>query len=177
MSKLNPVDGVGIAASLMGGVLIYGGIKGYSVLMVLQNLVTGKPITTDVNVTNPLKTPGSVLDTPTEPYSPPTGGAQSIGQVLASNMGWEGTEWTALQTLWNGESGWNPHAKNPSSGAYGIPQALPYTKMPKAAWPESAGGSSDASAQIQWGLDYIKGRYGSPSMALAFWQRQSPHWY
>lgn len=177
MSKPGPIDAVGIAASLIGGVLIYGGIKGYSVLMVLQNLVTGRPITTDVNVTNPLKTSGTTSDASTSQYSPPTGGAQSIGIVLASDMGWEGAEWTALQTLWNNESGWNPHAMNKSSGAYGIPQALPYTKMPKDAWPESAGGHSNPSAQIQWGLNYIKGRYGSPSVALAFWNKQNPHWY
>ena len=174
MSK--SLDGTGLAVTLIGGVLIYSGIRGFSVMKVAENLVTGRPITTDVDVTNPLSTPGKVDDS-TGSYSAPTGGAQSIGLQLASAMGWEGSQWTALQTLWNGESGWNPKAKNPSSGAYGIPQALPYTKMPKAAWPESAGGKSDAATQIQWGLNYIKGRYGSPQMALAFWNRQNPHWY
>src|ERR1700755_62183 len=53
------LSGVGVGASLAGGVLIYAGIRGYSVLAVLQNLVTGKPITTNVSVTNPLSTPGS----------------------------------------------------------------------------------------------------------------------
>jgi len=101
----------------------------------------------------------------------------SIGKTKAAAMGWTGAQWTALEKLWTNESGWNPKAKNPSSGAYGIPQALPHTKMPKAAWPESAGGQSDAGTQIQWGLNYIKSRYGSPVMALAFWNRQKPHWY
>jgi len=177
MAKGGAIDGPGLVAATIGGILVYAGIKGYSILAVIQNLITGKPITTDVSVTNPLKTPGTVPADGNSGYSTPTGGPQSIGQVLASNMGWEGAEWTALVELWNGESNWNPHAKNPSSGAYGIPQALPYTKMPKAAWPEDKGGQSDPSAQIQWGLSYIKGRYGSPRMALAAWKGRSPHWY
>jgi hypothetical protein len=105
------------------------------------------------------------------------GSPKAIGKAMAANMGWTGAQWSALEELWNGESNWNPKAKNPSSGAYGIPQALPHTKMPKKAWPESAGGQSDAQTQIQWGLNYIKGRYGNPVMALAFWKRQKPHWY
>lgn len=175
-----PVDGVGLTITGMGSVLIYAGIKGYSVLAVLQNLVSGKPITTNVTVANPLQagnqqsvstTVSNIAETAV------TGSAQAIGKSLAANEGWTGAEWNALQTLWQHESNWNPRAKNASSGAYGIPQALPYTKMPKAAWPESAGGTSDIASQVQWGLDYIKSRYGSPSMAWAFWQRQSPHWY
>jgi len=170
----NPIDGVGIAVTTIGGILIYAGIKGYSAMKVVENLITGKPVTTGVNVTNPLTTPGE--QSPVEGVIS-TGSPRAIGKTLAANMGWTGSQWSALETLWNGESGWNPKAKNPSSGAYGIPQALPHTKMPKEAWPESAGGHSDATAQIQWGLNYIKGRYGSPVMALAFWRRQSPHWY
>lgn len=178
VAKGSPIDAVGVAVATMGGILVYAGIRGYSIMAVIGNLVTGKPITNGVTITNPLQTPSlSSPDTSSPAYSTPTGSTQSIGQALASQMGWEGSEWTALQTLWNGESGWNAHAQNPSSGAYGIPQALPYTKMPKAAWPESKGGKSDPATQIQWGLNYIKGRYGSPSMALAFWQRQNPHWY
>jgi hypothetical protein len=174
----SPIDSVGIAVTTIGGVLVYAGIKGYSVLAVVQNLITGKPIAENVNVSNPLvkDTPIGTVAVPAE--IPPRGGTpRAIGKTLAASMGWTGAEWNALETLWNNESGWNPRAKNPSSGAYGIPQALPHTKMPKMAWPESAGGSSDATTQIQWGLSYIKSRYGSPRMALAFWQRQSPHWY
>lgn len=178
MSK--PFDGVGVAASLVGGMLIYGGIRGYSFLAILQNLVTGKPITTGVSVINPLATPGSASTADVTdsngagPVAP--GGNQGLALQLASSMyGWEGAEWTALQKLWNQESSFNNHAKNPSSGAYGIPQALPYSKMPKAAWPETAGGSSDAATQIKWGLTYIKGRYGSPQMAWA--HEQSNNWY
>lgn len=179
MSK--PIDATGVAASGIGAILIYAGIRGYSVMAILGNLVTGKPITTGVSVVNPLDTPGSGLSTADVTdangvSSVPPGGNQSLGLELASSMyGWSGSEWTALQQLWNRESSWDNHAKNPSSGAYGIPQALPYTKMPKMAWPESAGGQSDAATQIKWGLSYIKGRYGTPSMAWAHEQANS--WY
>lgn len=173
MSK--SLDGPGLAATVIGGVLVYAGVRGFSVLQVVGNLVTGKPITADVSVTNPLSTPGAV----TPGFEGPTlsGNAKSIGKQSAAAMGWTGDQWTALEKLWDGESNWNPRAENKSSGAYGIPQALPYSKMPKMAWPEKAGGTSDAATQIQWGLNYIKDRYGTPVMALAFWNRQSPHWY
>lgn len=172
------IDGVGLTAASIGAALIYGGIKGYSLLQLLQNLVTGKPITTDVAVANPLKMPATTADvTDTNGVGAvPPGGNQALGMTLASSMyGWEGAEWVALQKLWNQESSWNNKAKNPSSGAYGIPQSLPYTKMPKAAWPESAGGKSDATTQIKWGLTYIKGRYGSPSKAWA--HEVKNNWY
>lgn len=174
------VDGVSLTVLGVGSVLIYAGIRGYSALAVVQNLVTGKPITTNVTVANPLQAGNqqSVGTTVNDIVSTTvTGSAQAIGKSLAANEGWTGAEWNALQSLWQHESNWNPKAKNPSSGAYGIPQALPYNKMPQAAWPESAGGKSDAATQIQWGLDYIKSRYGSPSVAWATWQSRSPHWY
>jgi hypothetical protein len=170
------VDGIGLAALGLGSALMYAGIKGYSLLAVVENLVTGKPIMTNVTMVQPLTTDAPATTTPEE--STPqaaTGSNQAIGIGLAAGYGWIGSEWTALQTLWTKESSWNNHANNSSSGAYGIPQALPYTKMPKAAWPESAGGTSDATAQIQWGLSYIKGRYGNPSKALAFHLQNN--WY
>lgn len=179
----NSTDGVGLAATGIGAVLIYAGIKGYSVLAVLQNLVTGKPITTGVVSTVSLTASDASGDIQTGVDRPSnaggTGGVsgnQAIAKSLAASYGWDnGSEWTALVELWRRESSWNNHALNPSSGAYGIPQALPHTKMPKAAWPESAGGTSDASTQITWGLNYIKGRYGRPSVAVAF--HDANNWY
>lgn len=175
------VDGVGLTVTVIGGALIYGGLKGYSALQLVGNLITGKPATTNLSVTNALALPTAAPSTADVTDSNgvgavPPGGNQGLALQLASSMyGWEGVEWTALQKLWNRESNFNNHAKNPSSGAYGIPQALPYTKMPKAAWPESAGGSSDAATQIKWGLTYIKGRYGKPSAAWAHETANS--WY
>lgn len=178
------VDGVGLAAVGLGGALMYAGIKGYSFPAVLENLVTGKPIRTDVKMT-PLTSDAvsGGLSGALSGGSSPEGGLagtseginQSIALPLAAAYGWTGAEWSALQTLWTKESNWRNTALNPDSGAYGIPQALPHTKMPKAAWPESAGGTSDARAQIEWGLAYIQNRYGSPSAALQFHLRNN--WY
>jgi hypothetical protein len=92
------------------------------------------------------------------------GAAQGIAASMLGTFGWGGQQMPSLIALWNRESGWNRFARNPSSGAYGIPQALPPTKMPFAA--QAAGGSS-AAAQIAWGLSYIKGRYGTPANAWA----------
>jgi hypothetical protein len=82
----------------------------------------------------------------------------SLGRQMAADRGWTGAEWDALYTLWQQESSWNPYAVNPSSGAYGIPQALPDAQ----GHPYELG---DAAGQIAWGLNYISGRYGDPIAA------------
>lgn len=92
-----------------------------------------------------------------------------------SHYGWAGNQMDSLIPLWNQESGWNNMAYNSSSGATGIPQALPYSKMPRAAWLPSQGGQASPTAQIGWGLGYIHGRYGSPAGAWAHEQRYN--WY
>jgi len=91
--------------------------------------------------------------------------------AMLSSFGWSSSQFGCLQSLWNRESGWNPSATNPTSGAYGIPQALPGDKM-------AAYGSdwqTNPSTQIKWGLAYIAGRYGTPCDAWGFWQ--SNGWY
>ncbi|WMI33374.1 hypothetical protein SEA_PROVOLONE_54 [Streptomyces phage Provolone] len=97
---------------------------------------------------------------------------KQIGKALAAERGWTGAEWEALEELWTNESGWNPHAQNPTSTAYGIAQFLDSTwsgyGIPK---------TSDAERQIVAGLRYIAARYGTPSKALAFWHGRYPHWY
>jgi membrane-bound lytic murein transglycosylase MltF len=89
--------------------------------------------------------------------------------VLA--RGWNESQWNCLSQLWQKESEWNPTAKNSSSGAYGIPQALPGSKMATA----GSDWATNPATQIKWGLDYIKGRYGSPCGAWNFWL--SHNWY
>jgi uncharacterized protein YabE (DUF348 family) len=85
--------------------------------------------------------------------------AVTLGQQMAASRGWTGTEWTSLYQLWMHESGWNPSSTNGSSGACGIPQANPCSKM----------GGTDTAGQITWGLNYIAGRYGDPNTAWAYW--------
>ncbi|CCH70980.1 conserved exported hypothetical protein [Phycicoccus elongatus Lp2] len=108
----------------------------------------------------------------------PSGGmspaqARATARSMLGAYGFGDGQWGCLDSLWTGESSWNWAARNPSSGAYGIPQSLPASKM------SSAGSDwlTNPATQIAWGLGYIKGRYGSPCAALAFWQGNSPHWY
>ncbi|MGW2950781.1 aggregation-promoting factor C-terminal-like domain-containing protein [Streptomyces eurythermus] len=101
--------------------------------------------------------------------------AKEYAKSQLGYFGWGPSEWPALERLWAGESGWRWNANNPSSGAYGIPQALPGSKMATAGpdW------RTNPSTQIRWGLGYIKNRldYGSPSAAYSKWLSRSPHWY
>lgn len=88
--------------------------------------------------------------------------AKLFAQGATAQMGWTGKEWDDLVWLWNKESGWRWNAENPSSHAYGIPQALPADKMSSA----GANWHEDAAVQISWGLTYIKAHYKSPSGAV-----------
>ncbi|MGD6750336.1 C40 family peptidase [Streptomyces sp. BH105] len=102
-------------------------------------------------------------------------GNVALGKQLASKRGWAGKEWNALYQLWQHESGWRTNADNPSSDAFGIPQALPGSKMAS----KGKDWKTNPATQIEWGLDYIADRpdYGKPSKAWELWQRRSPHWY
>jgi hypothetical protein len=87
--------------------------------------------------------------------------------------GWGSDQWGCLNQLWIHESNWNELVANATSGAYGIPQALPGTKMAV----QGADWRTNPQTQIRWGEDYIKGTYGSPCRAWTLWQSRSPHWY
>jgi hypothetical protein len=104
----------------------------------------------------------------------PGGGAPSANAALARKLypPWgSGAEWSAWNTLEMHEASWNQFARNPSSGAYGIPQALPPSKMGAAANPPQ----SNPTAQINWMVGYIKGRYGDP---IGAWGHELTHgWY
>jgi hypothetical protein len=101
----------------------------------------------------------------------PSGSAQQIAMGMLGSYGWSSSQFSCLSSLWNEESGWNVYATNPSSGAYGIPQALPGSKMASAGpdW------QTDAATQIRWGLTYIKSLYGSPCGAWA--HEEADGWY
>lgn len=94
--------------------------------------------------------------------SQPSGTPQQIAATLVAQRGWDSSQFTCLDELWTRESGWNVYADNPSSGAYGIPQALPGSKMASA----GADWQTDARTQIEWGLGYIAASYGTPCGAL-----------
>ena len=96
---------------------------------------------------------------------------QAYAEKRCFDYGWSDGDFQALVKLWNKESRWNPYACNSRSGAYGIPQALPATKM-------STYGTdylTNYKTQINWGLNYIKSRYGTPTAA---WNHScSKGWY
>ncbi|AGL20974.1 lytic transglycosylase domain-containing protein [Actinoplanes sp. N902-109] len=98
-------------------------------------------------------------------------GTRATGCTLMLAEGFGIDQFPCLNKLWNRESGWNPKAANTSSGAYGIPQALPGSKMASVAsdW------KTNAATQIKWGLGYIEGRYDSPCGAWS--HSESTGWY
>ena len=110
---------------------------------------------------------GSASGGSTVSLPPPNPGtAQRIAYNLLSSYGWSpSTYFSCLNNIWTRESGWNYRAEN-ASGAYGIPQALPASKM------ASAGSDylTNPKTQIIWGLGYIQGRYGNPCSAWSFWE-------
>ncbi|HWK19436.1 MAG TPA: lytic transglycosylase domain-containing protein [Microbacteriaceae bacterium] len=102
---------------------------------------------------------------------PDPGTAQAIGYEMVKARGWDDNEWSCLSALWTRESNWNVYSHNTSSGAYGIPQALPGEKMASA----GADWATNPATQISWGLSYITSRYGTPCGA---WQHSEERgWY
>ncbi len=99
------------------------------------------------------------------------GDPRDIARALLGQFGFGADQFSCLDSLWTRESNWNPQAHNSSSGAHGIPQSLPGSKMASAGpnW------ESDPATQIKWGLGYIQDRYGSPCGA---WGHSESHgWY
>jgi resuscitation-promoting factor RpfB len=109
--------------------------------------------------------------------NPPTAAEEHDNYELGMKMAaaqpynWTGAQATALNNLWTRESGWNQTAENPTSGAYGIPQALPGSKMASA----GSNWQTSAATQIAWGLEYIRSTYGTP---VAAWAHELAYgWY
>ncbi|HET7385473.1 MAG TPA: lytic transglycosylase domain-containing protein [Nocardioidaceae bacterium] len=100
-----------------------------------------------------------------------SGDPRDIARALLPQFGFSADQFSCLDSLYMSESGWNIHATNASSGAYGIPQALPASKMSSAGpdW------QTNAATQIRWGLEYIRSSYGTPCGAWSF--KQSHNWY
>jgi hypothetical protein len=97
--------------------------------------------------------------------------AQAYAASQLGSYGWAADQMQCLVTLWTKESDWKTTATNPSSGAYGVVQSLPAEKMASA----GAGYRTNFRTQINWGLNYVKERYGSPCDALNF--HYANNWY
>ena len=104
--------------------------------------------------------------------TPATGSLQQYAMSLLNSLGW-GNQWPMFNALVMGESGWNPGALNPSSGAFGIPQALPAAKMASA----GSDWATSGFTQLRWMMSYIGSVYGDPAHAYSSWLGRSPHWY
>lgn len=102
--------------------------------------------------------------------SNPTG-AQAVAAEMVASRGWGSVEFDCLVSLWKKESGWRVNANNSSSGAYGIPQSLPGSKMASA----GSDWETNPATQITWGLGYIQARYDTPCGAWA--HSGSVGWY
>ncbi|PZE56922.1 hypothetical protein DEJ24_12300 [Curtobacterium sp. MCPF17_001] len=100
-------------------------------------------------------------------------GAQAYARSVLGSYGWGDDQFGCLVSLWTQESGWRANALNSSSGAYGIPQALPASKLAAA----GADWRTNAQTQVNWGLAYIKSSYGTPCGAWGHEMSVDPHWY
>ncbi|MGC5166814.1 G5 domain-containing protein [Luteimicrobium sp. DT211] len=124
-----------------------------------------------------VKTTDSAVDrilvkgTKADPKPAGPSGAKAIAASMVAARGWGSDQYQCLVNLWNRESGWSVTATNASSGAYGIPQSLPASKL------ASAGSDwrTSARTQIAWGLNYIAGSYGTPCGAWG--HSQATGWY
>jgi hypothetical protein len=102
---------------------------------------------------------------------PSAGSAQAVAHEMVLARGWGEEQYSCLVSLWKKESGWRVNAQNGSSGAYGIPQALPGSKMASA----GSDWATNPATQIAWGLGYITSRYSTPCGAWA--TSQARGWY
>lgn len=100
-----------------------------------------------------------------------TSAQQYANAYMGEKYGWGQDQFECLVNLWNRESGWRYNAKNPSSGAYGIPQSLPGKKMASA----GSDWKTNPETQIRWGLSYIEGRYNTPCNAWSSFKNKG--WY
>jgi hypothetical protein len=98
---------------------------------------------------------------------------KELARLMVAEQGWSSSQFTCLDKLYQRESGWRYNARNPSSGAYGLGQALPASKMS----PFGDDYLTNPATQIKWGLAYIDERYGTPCAAWAHSENTNPHWY
>lgn len=143
-------------------------------LAVITPIVPGvqaeEPPTSTSSAPKPASSVATNPSTTTNPPPAPAGseGNEQMGRRMMLEAGFDQNQWPCLQALWDRESGWSEHARNPRSGAAGIPQALPPSKM-------GHGWQGNAAHQIAWGLRYIRERWDTPCAADAHQRRRN--WY
>jgi uncharacterized protein YabE (DUF348 family) len=141
-------------------------------LIYVDGVLSGKVAQRSVVLTKPVDQITKVGSKPAPAFvsSFPAGSPQQIAAGMLADRGWGSDQFSCLDSLWTKESNWRVDAQNPS-GAYGIPQALPGSKM------SSVGSDweTNPATQIAWGLGYIAGVYGTPCSAWA--HSQATNWY
>lgn len=198
-----PVSLPAVTAVGVGVALVYSGIANKGFLATVQGVVAGvapaKIEKKDTSLVDPHGASVTQSGPPTGIQDSGGGGSPSAnkatGRLIAASYGWTGAEFDALDRLWVRESGWQANIMNSSSGAFGIAQALGHGNAHSEAtgvhvivaqgggpqvrnvneYPNRSANAGSAVAQIRWGCDYIKGRYGSPSAAWA--HEVANNWY
>jgi hypothetical protein len=166
------INGLALFAVFGGSVFVYSGVKGKSITTAFQSIVQGKsPAAATQN--EPISSTGDT----TSGTAVSGGSAQQILQQTAAQFGWgSGAEWQALSNIEMAEAGFNPNARNASSGAFGLAQALHgYTGYGFTATQTAQANAGDASLQALWMCRYIQARYGDPIKAWTF--HQANGWY
>lgn len=137
----------------------------------ISEVVIQEPVNKVVQVTAKVSSRAAAANRIQGSASASAAEAQSYARQRCSAYGWSDEDYYNLVVLWQKESGWNMNAHNKYSGAHGIPQALPASKM------ATAGSDylTNYQTQINWGLNYIKGRYGTPTAAL--YHSHATGWY
>jgi hypothetical protein len=177
------ISGIAIAEITAGLIIGWSGIENESVGDTIRTLIGGKlPAAQSSDTSVSGSSPGGGGSIPSPVASTGTARAnQATARLLAAPYGWStGQQWAALVALWNQESGWSNTIANPSSGAFGIAQALGHGTATSAGkygneYPSKAANDGIASAQISWGLSYIKQVYGSAEGAWS--HEQEFNWY
>jgi hypothetical protein len=192
------VDGIAAASVGTGVLLLWSAVQNRTITSTLQDIVRGQkptPGPPQQLVTSPTSSPTS-SPTASQPFSGAISGAnasiavgplKTYATALLAAHGWPG-QFGSFNAIVMSESDWNPHIKNPSSGAYGIAQALGHGNANTAGSESNMYGGyglSDTAArqansgngyvQLQWMVNYIASRYGSPDAAWAYHQANNSY--
>lgn len=162
--------GKAIAVISVGVLFVYSGVNNTGILATVDDVIHGNAPTPGpeqelVSASSSSSSSGAVSASDTTSSNAGSAGDysqyQQLGQQMAAAYGWgSGAQWTDLNNIVMAESGWNPYAANPTSDARGIAQNIN-------GW-SSNYQEGNAPQQIQWLLQYIQQRYGTPSAAWAF---------
>lgn len=197
MASRGGLSGLALAEIAAGVILAWSGIENASLTGTVGSLLGGKKPASDTG-SEPITPPapaaaassggGSTVVAGQPPSASTVAGYKAYAVTLLAAHGWAG-QWSAFNNIVEGESGWNPQAKNPSSGAYGIAQALGHGTAstaaadgennygnfgtPDSVCKEANGGSG--TAQLEWMCNYIAETYRSPNAAWAYHQEHSAY--